>query len=215
MNNIIKKENDYLTIEEVADLLDCSERTARDFVKEVSDIKEISTDGFIGHKKKIYNKQEILKIKDMQQQQQQLADLERQGTKLADNKDIKVIANAFQKHIEKADSKTIFESAMALMEIALNREYKKNEELENWKQERLYIENEKYKSKELRTKINKTIRKYCYNNNVNYSDFMIKLYRIYDNIHCFPFKENYKEYIDIIQERGHLKEFYNIVLNNI
>ena len=92
---------------------------------------------------------------------------------------------------------------------------KENTELKEKEQERLYIENEKYKSKELRSKINKMIRKYCYNNNVNYSDFMIKLYRIYDNIHCFPFKENYKEYIDIIQERGHLKELYNIVLNSI
>lgn len=223
-NEIIDK--NYIDIKEVCELLNVSKPIALEMLKSCLDFKEIEANG--GSKKKLYNKQEVLNINSVKQQQQQLYTLDNQATKLAGNKNIEVIANAFMKSIDNIDlnDKENFDklmiSQMYMLQKTINKlnerienKEKEKEVLQNWKEEKIKIENEKYKAKELRTKINKTIRKYCYNNNVNYSDFMIKLYKLYDNIHCFSFKENYKEYIDIIQERGHLKEFYNIVLNNI
>lgn len=87
---------------------------------------------------------------------------------------------------------------------------KENEELKNWKTEKLYIENEKYQSKELRTKINKRIRQIARDTDSKHSDIWNKYFSIYSNIHCFSGKQS----LDLIQDRHHLKEFYNLTLTH-
>ena len=88
---------------------------------------------------------------------------------------------------------------------------KENNELKFKENERLYIENERYKTKELRTKINRYIRKVAkdiFNN--NFKNTWNYYYNLYNNIHCFQGTQN----LELIQDRGHLKEFYNILLSN-
>lgn len=92
-----------------------------------------------------------------------------------------------------------------------NKEVKQeNKDLKDWKTEKLYIENEKYNSKELRVKINRVIRQKAqdfYNN--NYKDCWNYYFKLYSDLHCFKGTQN----LEMIQDRGHLKEFYNLILN--
>lgn len=86
-----------------------------------------------------------------------------------------------------------------------------NTELKDWKTEKLYIENEKYKAKELKTKINRLIRKKAIEVfGYSYIDCWNYYYTLYNNIHCFTGKQN----LDLVEARGHLKEFYDIIINN-
>lgn len=87
---------------------------------------------------------------------------------------------------------------------------KQNEKLQHFQSETLYLENAKYKAKELRTKINKEIRKIAQEKfNNNYKNTWDFFYNKYSSIHCFTTKQD----INLIQERGDLKEFYNLIIN--
>lgn len=71
---------------------------------------------------------------------------------------------------------------------------------------------EKLNNKELRAKVNKLIRdiaKWRFNN--KYNDAYNYYYEKYNKLHNFPKNENNDKYISIIQERGHLREFLEIV----
>lgn len=86
-----------------------------------------------------------------------------------------------------------------------------NNELKDWKAEKLYIENEKYKSKELRAKINRLIRQVAVDRfDGDYGDTWNYYFNVYSKIHCFKNSQN----INMIEDRGDLKEFYNLILNN-
>lgn len=85
-----------------------------------------------------------------------------------------------------------------------------NKDLKDWKTEKLYIENEKYNSKELRTKINRVIRQKTQDfYNGNYKDCWNYYFKLYNDLHCFKGTQN----LEMIQDRGHLKEFYDLILN--
>ena len=232
--------NDFLSLEDVARYLDVSVNTARDMMKQCEDIKEVDING--GSKKKLYSIKEVNEIRDSKQQQQQLETLAKRSEKLADKNDIKTLGTAFANKLDEipddCDDETfdqMYNASMFLVgkmlarserrlkiseERRLNTEREKQEiekdrnELLCFKQEVNNIYIKKYKSKELRSKINKEIRKKAYENNMDYSTFTVNMYGKYDGIHNFPFRENYRGYLDTIQARGHLKEFYEMVLNS-
>ena len=83
-------------------------------------------------------------------------------------------------------------------------------ELTDWKTEKLYIENEQYKSKELKTKINRLIRQIAIERfNKDFKGTWNYYLNLYCNIHCFKGGQT----IEMITDRGDLREFYNLILN--
>ena len=88
------------------------------------------------------------------------------------------------------------------------------QELQHFKEEINYVYNEKYRAKELRAKINKAIKGKCWKNGLRYDEYYIQMFGKYDRIHSFPYREDYRGYLDVIQMRGHLKEFYEMILNS-
>lgn len=100
-----------------------------------------------------------------------------------------------------------------LEDLQKDNEQKQQEinELTDWKTEKLYIENEQYKSKELKTKINRLIRKIAIERfNKDFKATWNYYFNIYCSMHCFKGSQN----LEMIKDRGDLKEFYNIILNN-
>lgn len=88
---------------------------------------------------------------------------------------------------------------------------KENNELKEWKTEKLYVENERQNKEILSNKINKLIRKIAIERFDK--DFKVTwnyYFGIYCSMHCFKGSQN----LEMIKDRGDLKEFYNIILNN-
>ena len=82
--------------------------------------------------------------------------------------------------------------------------------MQNWKTEKLYIENEKYKSN-VCAKINRLIRKIAFERfNKDFKATWNYYFDIYCSMHHFKGLQN----LEMIKDRGDLKEFYNIILNN-
>lgn len=135
------------------------------------------------------------------------------STTLTNDMKIKKVVEGAKKQLSiEEQTKMAFQlQASILQQMAEQNAFlvKNNKELNDWKNEKLYIENEKYKAKELRIKINKRIRQVAKEKFDNdYKKCWNYFYEKYNNSHCFAGEQN----IDLIQERGHLKEFYNLVL---
>lgn len=190
----------------------------------------------------LYSWEEIKQQLQQQQEQKALQKIINTADKLSDKNDIKILGTAFANKLDEipddCDDETfdqMYNASMFLVgkmlarserrlkiseERRLNTEREKQEiekdrnELLCFKQEVNNIYIKKYKSKELRSKIITLIRKKAYENNMDYSTFTVNMYGKYDGIHNFPFRENYRGYLDTIQARGHLKEFYEMVLNS-
>lgn len=216
-NEII--DTNYIDIKEVCKLLKIEKSTAYELVKSCNDVKIIKK-GITPTK--LYNKQEILNIQ-LSKQQQQMETLDNQSSNLANNKNIEVIANAFMKSIDNIDlnDKENFDklmvSQMYMLQKTINKlnerienKDKEKEILQNWKEEKLKLENNEYKKKELRANINKLIRKIAKDNfNNNFKETWNYFYKKYCDIHCFQGKQD----IELIEKRGDLQEFYNLILN--
>ena len=85
-----------------------------------------------------------------------------------------------------------------------------NKILQNREQERLDLYNKRYREKELRTKINRRIREIAKEHfNGNFKECWNFYYKKYADIHCFTTKQT----LNLIAERGALKEFYDMLLN--
>lgn len=112
-------------------------------------------------------------------------------------------------NIQKLDLQEQAQASLFLCMDTLKKLVERNDELTNWKNEKLAIENKEYKNKELRTKINRLIRQKAKENG-NFKDTWNKYYTLYCSIHCFTGKQD----LDMVQDRGHLDEFYNLILNN-
>lgn len=74
----------------------------------------------------------------------------------------------------------------------------------------------KQSNKALRAEIVKKIRNITkdFNNYNSYQDNFVYYYKLYDKMHNFSKPDNYKNYINVIEKRGHLKEFLKIIENN-
>lgn len=90
----------------------------------------------------------------------------------------------------------------------------KNQQLQEYQDKNKYIHQERHDRKKLRAEIVKEVRVRAHNNKCGYNATFIRYYKLYDETHNFPYKENYNEYLDTIQERGHLRELYKIILND-
>ena len=85
------------------------------------------------------------------------------------------------------------------------------DELQNWKTEKLYVENERQNKEILGIKINRLIRKIAFERfNKDFKATWNYYFDIYCSMHCFKGSQN----LEMIKDRGDLKEFYNIILNN-
>lgn len=97
-----------------------------------------------------------------------------------------------------------------MLDENLKREREEKQELKEWKQEKIAVENNEYKKKELRTNINKLVRKIAKDNfNNNFQETWNYFYKKYCDIHCFQGKQD----LELIEKRGDLQEFYNLLLN--
>ena len=251
------KNVNYLTIDEVANKLDCSVKTARELIKSVKDVQVVKgKDGYSNQH--LYNAQEVNEIALGKQQQQQLAQAVRQAETLSNNKSIEILGTAFLNKIDDIDddndrddeifdelykthlyftskmlakvNKRLAKAQQARKEAEekaqLTEEQKRQEEFKRLAIEKerdeylaykmevdnLYIH--KYSKKEMRVKVVKLLRKKAQEKEVEYPTYTINMYKKYDGIHCFPYRDNYKGYLDIIEARGHMKEFYEMVLHD-
>lgn len=243
-NDISKSEGNtekMLTIKEIAEIYNITRQGAVDMVNRlgVPFVEFRNANG--GKPTKMYKISEIRAMQDQQQQQFSLAKQEAQAEQIAEKKNINVVATAFAKQmadVDVSDDKefdNLFKSSMVIMNMLLKKaddrleaSQKRNEklelekqqleddkrELQQFKEEINYVYNEKYRTKELRAKINKAIKGKCWKDGTRYNEYYIQMFGKYDRIHNFPFREDYRGYLDIIQARGHLKEFYEMILNS-
>ena len=100
-SNLLKSSN-YLTINEVANVLGVHRNTADKLVKGCKDVKEVLQTNNKGMRK-LYNLDEIREIQASQQQQQQLVKLDKTASNLSNSKDIRVVGTAFMKQIDNLD----------------------------------------------------------------------------------------------------------------
>lgn len=202
----------FITTTELANMLNTTNNVILNVAKKCGIEKEIKN-GVATY----WNEEEVSKIinnidYDNSQSKQALTEIK--GTIKTEI----MLNEEFNRQIEKAKSLprqekltlalTTFQSLLEDLQEDNRRKQQENEELKNWKTEKLYIENEKYQSKELRTKINKRIRQIARDTDSKHSDIWNKYFSIYSNIHCFSGKQS----LDLIQDRHHLKEFYNLTL---
>lgn len=90
----------------------------------------------------------------------------------------------------------------------------KNQQLQEYQDKNKYIHQERHDIAKLRAEITKEVRKKAHKEQWGFGVTFIRYYKMYDETHNFPYKENYNEYLDTIQERGHLRELYKIILND-
>ena len=212
----MSKENDdkkLFSTSELAKKLNCQNRTINDNGKALFPDKIIEN-GVMTYWTEREATEIIEKIKHNQANQTYLASTS-QGvsTTLTNEMTIKKVVEGAKKQLSiEEQTKMAFQlQASILQQMAEQNAFleKDNKELRDWKSEKLYIENEKYKAKELRAKINKRIRQVAKDKfDDNYKECWNYFYKKYNTSHCFAGEQN----IDLIQERGHLKEFYNLVL---
>lgn len=90
----------------------------------------------------------------------------------------------------------------------------KNQELQEYQNKNKYIHQERHDIAKLRADIVKQVKIKAHMNKWRYNDTFVRYYKLYDETHNFYYQENYSKYIDKIENRGHLKELYNIILND-
>lgn len=238
MTNEVSNQN-YCTREMAMKILNVGHSTFDEIARQVHDKIVVKTSNNKGNKI-LYNVNEIKGIQTSRQQQQ-LGKLDNASKILANQKDISILGNAFMKKIndisadDDASYDKLYQSFMIMNQKMIEkveeriqkREQEKQEliikvdELENDKQELLQAKKEadelyntRYRIKEIRQKINKAIRKRCWEQNKSYNEYYIEMYGKYDRIHCFSYRQDYTNYLDTIQARGHLKEFYEMILHS-
>lgn len=103
---------------------------------------------------------------------------------------------------------------IALIEMEKQQLAEENKQLQEYQDKNKYIHQERHDRKKLRAEIVKEVRVRAHKNKWGYNATFIRYYKLYDETHNFPYKENYSNYIDTIEDRGHLKELYKIILND-
>jgi hypothetical protein len=203
-----RKEKKLLTTKEVADTLKYDVSHFREIAKKVLPNKI-----FKNGKQTFFNEVEVVKVKDYIEKTGQVstyANLAQVTTKNENLiKAIEPIKNlTLEEQIKLSFSmqadiiKKLTETNIQITEKYIDT----SNELNEFKN----LETEKYKSKELRAKINRKLRDIAKNNfGNNFKDAWSFFYIKYADSHCFKGMQN----LDVIQERGHLKEFYGLLLN--
>jgi hypothetical protein len=117
----VRSIDDYLTIQQVAEILKCN-RTNAIATLEKYNVNKINKNDIAknGKQTAYYLKDDILNI-NFQIEQQQLTQIENKATTLNSKVSKEVVANAFKQQLENATPQEILESSMALMQIALNK----------------------------------------------------------------------------------------------
>ena len=90
----------------------------------------------------------------------------------------------------------------------------KNQQLQEYQDKNHYIHQKRHETAKLRAEIVKEVRVKAHRNKWGYNATFIRYYKLYDETHNFPYKDNYSNYLDIIEDRGHLRELYKIILND-
>ena len=90
----------------------------------------------------------------------------------------------------------------------------KNQALQEYQDKNHYIHQARHDIAKLRASIVKEVRTKAHMNQWRYNDAFVRYYKLYDETHNFSYQENYSKYIDKIENRGHLKELYKIILND-
>jgi len=113
-----------------------------------------------------------------------------------------------------------------IIQLAKNKIEEKNNIIENqhnlikdlsmYKTTNEYLIKTKQSNKTLRAEIVKKIRNITqdFNNYNSYQDNFVYYYKLYDKMYNFSKPDNYKNYINVIEKRGHLKEFLEIIENH-
>ena len=167
-----------------------------------------------------------------QQQQVALAKLDTKTDKMNNQYSFDELKIAFGKSLENQSSKEIGNLGLQLIAIAMNKQSEafakeneekdellkqleaKNQELQAYQNENKYIQETKHKIDVLKAKITKAVRTKAYQNHWTYKETYVRYYKLYDEAHNFPYKEDYNGYINTVEKRGHLLELYNIIVND-
>ena len=167
-----------------------------------------------------------------QQQQVALAKLDTKTDKMNNQYSFDELKIAFGKSLENQSSKEIGNLGLQLIAIAMNKQSEafakeneekdellkqleaKNQELQAYQNENKYIQEARHKIDVLKAKITKAVRTKAYQNNWTYKETYVRYYKLYDEAHNFPYKEDYNGYINTVEKRGHLLELYNIIVND-
>ena len=132
-----------------------------------------------------------------QQQQVALAKLDTKTDKMNNQYSFDELKIAFGKSLENQSSKEIGNLGLQLIAIAMNKQ-----------------QETKHKIDVLKAKITKAVRTKAYQNHWTYKETYVRYYKLYDEAHNFPYKEDYNGYINTVEKRGHLLELYNIIVND-
>ena len=167
-----------------------------------------------------------------QQQQVALAKLDTKTDKMNNKYSFDELKIAFGKSLENQSSKEIGNLGLQLIAIAMNKQSEafakekkkkdellkqleaKNQELQAYQNENKYIQETKHKIDVLKAKITKAVRTRAYQNHWTYKETYVRYYKLYDEAHNFPYKEDYNGYINTVEKRGLLLELYNIIVND-
>ena len=90
----------------------------------------------------------------------------------------------------------------------------KNQHQHEYQDKNHYIHQARHEIAKLRANIVKEVRAKAYMNKWRYNDAFVRYYKLYDETHNFSHQDNYSNYIDTIENRGHLKELYKIIIND-
>lgn len=216
MINAIGKENNLISIKDLANQLKTSEDTIKNCIKRIMPNKMRN-----GIKTLLNETETSFIINELKNNQKVVEQLTYEaGSQLEQTKTELMIKEEFQHQIAQAkalprqEKLTLALSTFQSLLEDLQKDNKQKQatidELQNWKTEKLYIENEQYKSKELKTKINRLIRQIAIERfNKDFKGTWNYYLNLYCNIHCFKGGQT----IEMITDRGDLKEFYNLILN--
>ena len=181
---------------------------------------------------KMFKMADIQRVQLQQQQQVALAKLDTKTDKMNNQYSFDELKIAFGKSLENQSSKEIGNLGLQLIAIAMNKQSEafakeneekdellkqleaKNQELQAYQNENKYIQETKHKIDVLKAKITKAVRTKAYQNHWTYKETYVRYYKLYDEAHNFPYKEDYNGYINTVEKRGHLLELYNIIVND-
>ena len=170
MKNEIIDRSKYLTREETLKLLNITAPTFNKYYKDrLTDIiRDKNNNNSI-----YYNKEEVLSIKVLKEEEE-IKNLDNQGSKLAEKVDMSVISRAFQKHLEEADPREIYKSSLALLQMELQ----KGEEKEKIQEKQIEILENQNKQLEIelgKSKEYYSIKKVCIINHKKERDYKWRL----------------------------------------
>lgn len=207
MTELINKEN-LITTSELAKMLNTSNKVVLDIAKKYLPNKKIENG-----KTTYWNEKEtstIIKNIDYNNSQAKQPLLASKG-EIKTQLMIKEEANNSLNNLKSLDIQEQIKASFLLQQNIIQQLNNENNELKDWKNEKLAIDNKEYKKRELRAKINRLIRlksRDLFKN--NYKDTWNHYFKLYGNIHCFVGTQN----LQMIEDRGHLNEFYNLLLDN-